>query len=91
MIHATVSWGFCSGAYDGFAADVGDYKSPYGIVGTGFWRASEVLKALHEKITPTLQKLWMCMVLGCCVMSYSLVTLFEELGLSEYELVLSGR
>ncbi len=44
---------------------------------TRFWRAPEVLKALQEKITPTLQKLWMCIVLGCCVMSYSLVTLLN--------------
>jgi hypothetical protein len=72
-----VSWVFCSVAYDGFAADVGDYKSPYGKIGTRFWRAPKVLKALQEKITPTLQKLWMCIVLGCCVMSYSLVTLFN--------------
>jgi hypothetical protein len=43
-------------------------------------------------MTPTIQQLWMPMVLGWCVMSYSLVSfpLKANHRLSDYELVLSG-
>ncbi|CAK9193222.1 unnamed protein product, partial [Sphagnum troendelagicum] len=40
-------------AYDEFHVCVGDYESSDGVVGTGFWRPPEVLKALKEDITPT--------------------------------------
>jgi serine/threonine protein kinase len=40
-------------AYDWFMVRVGDYESSDGVVGTGFWRPPEVLKALKEDSTPT--------------------------------------
>ncbi|CAK9879067.1 unnamed protein product [Sphagnum jensenii] len=78
-------------AYDGFAADVGDYESSEGIVGTGFWRAPEVLRALRNKITPTYSTA--VDVYGFGMVCYELLTgriPFEGHRLSDYELVLSG-
>jgi serine/threonine protein kinase len=79
-------------AYDGFTADVGDYESSEGIVGTGFWRAPEVLRALRDKTTPTYSTA--VDVYGFGMVCYELLTgqiPFEGHRLSDYELVLSGR
>jgi serine/threonine protein kinase len=40
-------------AYDHIWVSVGDYESSNSVVGTGFWRAPEVMKALQDNITPT--------------------------------------
>jgi len=40
-------------AYDHIWVSVGDYERSNSVVGTVFWRAPEVLKALQDNITPT--------------------------------------
>jgi len=37
-----------------FSPTIGDYESSVAVVGTGFWRAPEVLKALKDGVTPEL-------------------------------------
>jgi hypothetical protein len=61
-------------AYDEIWVRIATFESSNCIVGTGFWRAPEVLNAVRDNITPTYRQLWTCMVLGWCIMSYSLVS-----------------
>ncbi len=78
-------------AYAFLGVAVGDYKSSNGVVGTGFWRAPEVLKALRNNITPTYSAA--VDVYGFGMVCYELLTgliPFEGHRLSDYELVLSG-
>ncbi len=78
-----VSWVFCSVAYDGFAADVGDYK-----VLEGTWSVESTAREDHTHITEAMD------VYSFGMLCYELLTghtlEFEDLGLSEYVLVLSG-
>ncbi|CAK9858523.1 unnamed protein product [Sphagnum jensenii] len=40
--------------YVGFLVVIGDYERSDAVMGTGLWRAPEVLKALKEKMKPTI-------------------------------------
>ncbi|CAN5975825.1 unnamed protein product [Sphagnum jensenii] len=78
-------------AYDHIWVSVGDYESSNGVVGTAFWRAPEVLKALRDNITPTYSAA--VDVYGFGMVCYELLTgliPFQGHSLSDYELVLSG-
>jgi serine/threonine protein kinase len=77
-------------AYDHIWVSVGDYESSNGVVGTAFWRAPEVLKALRDNITPTYSAA--VDVYGFGMVCYELLTgliPFQGHSLSDYELVLS--
>ncbi|KAH8955474.1 hypothetical protein BDL97_08G140700 [Sphagnum fallax] len=78
-------------ASDHIWMSVGDYESSNGVVGTAFWRAPEVLKALRDNITPTYSAA--VDVYGFGMVCYELLTgliPFQGHSLSDYELVLSG-
>jgi serine/threonine protein kinase len=73
---------------------VGDYESSDGVVGTGFWRPPEVLKALKDHITPTYTTAGD--VYGFGMVCYELLTghtpfQCEGVRMSDYDAVLSGR
>ncbi len=81
-------------AYDTFWVYVGDYESSDGVVGTGFWRPPEVLKALKEDITPTYTTA--VDVYGFGMVCYELLTGHlpfecEGIRMTDYDAVLSGR
>ncbi|KAH9576749.1 hypothetical protein CY35_01G180000 [Sphagnum magellanicum] len=81
-------------AYDRFSVYVGDYESSDGVVGTGFWRPPEVLKAVKEDITPTYTSA--VDVYGFGMVCYELLTghipfQCEGLQRTDYDAVLSGR
>jgi len=81
-------------AYDLFMVYVGDYESSDGVVGTGFWRPPEVLKAVKEDIKPTYTPA--ADVYGFGMVCYELVTghipfQCEGLRRTDYDAVLSGR
>jgi serine/threonine protein kinase len=81
-------------AYDGFLTYVGDYETSDGVVGTGFWRPPEVLKAVKEDITPTYTAA--VDVYGYGMVCYELLTghipfQCEGVRRSDYDAVLSGR
>jgi serine/threonine protein kinase len=81
-------------AYDRFDVYVGDYESSDGVVGTGFWRPPEVLKAVKEDITPTYTTA--ADVYGFGMVCYELLTghiPFQCEGVlrTDYDAVLSGR
>ncbi|KAH9576742.1 hypothetical protein CY35_01G179300 [Sphagnum magellanicum] len=78
----------------GFFVFVGDYESSDGVVGTGFWRAPEVLKAVKEGIRPTYTTA--VDVYGFGMVCYELLTghipfQCEGLRMTDYDAVLSGR
>jgi serine/threonine protein kinase len=80
--------------YDMFWVYVGDYESSDGVVGTGFWRPPEVLKALKEDITPTYTTA--ADVYGFGMVCYELLTghipfQCEDVRRTDYDAVLSGR
>ncbi len=81
-------------AYQWFHVYVGDYESSDSVVGTGFWRPPEVLKAVKEDITPTYTTA--ADVYGFGMVCYELLTghiPFQSEGVrfSDYDAVLSGR
>jgi serine/threonine protein kinase len=81
-------------AYDWFMVRVGDYESSDGVVGTGFWRPPEVLKAVKEDITPTYTTA--ADVYGFGMVCYELLTghipfQCEGVRRTDYDAVLSGR
>jgi len=81
-------------AYDRFWVFVGDYESSDGVVGTGFWRPPEVLKAVKEDITPTYTTA--VDVYGFGMVCYELLTGHipfecEGVRMTDYDAVLSGR
>jgi serine/threonine protein kinase len=81
-------------AYDWFVAYVGDYETSDGVVGTGFWRPPEVLKALKERITATYTTA--VDVYGFGMVCYELLTghipfQCEGVRRTDYDAVLSGR
>jgi serine/threonine protein kinase len=81
-------------AYDWFFVKVGDYESSDSVVGTGFWRPPEVLKALKEDITPTYTAA--VDVYGFGMVCYELLTghipfQCEGVRRTDYDAVLSGR
>ncbi len=81
-------------AYDCFMVRVGDYESSDGVVGTGFWRPPEVLKAVKEDIRPTYTTA--VDVYGFGMVCYELLTghipfQCEGVRRTDYDVVLSGR
>jgi serine/threonine protein kinase len=81
-------------AYDWFSAYVGDYESSDGVVGTGFWRPPEVLKAVKEDIRPIYTTA--VDVYGFGMVCYELLTghipfQCEGVRRTDYDAVLSGR
>jgi serine/threonine protein kinase len=81
-------------AYDWFFVHVGDYETSDGVVGTGFWRPPEVLKAVKEDIRPTFTTA--ADVYGFGMVCYELLTghiPFQSEGVrrTDYDAVLSGR
>jgi serine/threonine protein kinase len=79
---------------DWFYVYLGDYESSDGVVGTGFWRPPEVLKALKEDIRPTYTTA--ADVYGFGMVCYELLTghtpfQCEGVRMSDYDAVLSGR
>jgi serine/threonine protein kinase len=81
-------------AYDWFMVRVGDYESSDGVVGTGFWRPPEVLKAVKERIRPTFTTA--VDVYGFGMVCYELLTghipfQCEGVRRTDYDAVLSGR
>jgi serine/threonine protein kinase len=80
--------------YDRYWVYVGDYESSDGVVGTGFWRPPEVLKAVKEDITPTYTTA--ADVYGFGMVCYELLTghipfQCEDVRRTDYDAVLSGR
>ncbi len=78
-------------AYDEIWVRIADFESSNCIVGTGFWRAPEVLNAVRDNITPTYSAA--ADVYGFGMVCYELLTgLIHCQGhrLSDYKLVLSG-
>jgi hypothetical protein len=47
------NWSEDFGLYDEIWVRIADFESSNCIVGTGFWRAPEVLNAVRDNITPT--------------------------------------
>ncbi|CAM6022944.1 unnamed protein product [Sphagnum balticum] len=81
-------------AYDWFFVWVGDYETSDGVVGTGFWRPPEVLKAVKEDITPTYTTA--VDVYGFGMVCYELLTghipfQCEDVRRTDYDAVWSGR
>ncbi|KAH9576761.1 hypothetical protein CY35_01G180600 [Sphagnum magellanicum] len=81
-------------AYDWFLTFVGDYETSDGVVGTGFWRPPEVLKAVKEDIRPTYTAA--VDVYGFGMVCYELLTRHipfqcEGVRRTDYDAVLSGR
>jgi serine/threonine protein kinase len=81
-------------AYDRFLVYVGDDESSDAVVGTGFWRPPEVLKAVKEDITPTYTTA--ADVYGFGMVCYELRTghipfQCEGVRRTDYDAVLSGR
>ncbi|CAM6053854.1 unnamed protein product [Sphagnum tenellum] len=81
-------------AYDRFWVFVGDYESSDAVVGTGFWRPPEVLKAVKEDIRPTYTTA--VDVYGFGMVCYELLTghipfQCEGVRRTDYDAVLSGR
>jgi serine/threonine protein kinase len=75
-----------------FDIKVGDYESSDGVVGTGFWRAPEVLKALRDGTEVEYSAA--VDVYGFGMVCYELLSSqipFQGHRLSDYNLVLSGR
>jgi len=80
--------------YDWFLVYVGDFATSDGVVGTGFWRPPEVLKALKEGIMPTYTPA--VDVYGFGMVCYELLTghipfQCEGVRTVHYDVVLSGR
>ncbi len=81
-------------AYDRFWVFVGDYETSDGVVGTGFWRPPEVLKAVKKGIRPTYTPA--VDVYGFGMVCYELLTghipfQCEGVRRTDYDAVLSGR
>ncbi|KAH9576743.1 hypothetical protein CY35_01G179400 [Sphagnum magellanicum] len=81
-------------AYDRFWVFVGGYETSDGVVGTGFWRPPEVLKAVKEDIRPTYTPA--ADVYGFGMVCYELLTghipfQCEGVRRTDYDAVLSGR
>ncbi|KAH8975962.1 hypothetical protein BDL97_01G188100 [Sphagnum fallax] len=81
-------------AYDWFLVYVGDYESSDCVVGTGFFRPPEVLKAVKEDIPPTYTTA--ADVYGFGMVCYQLLTghkpfQCEGVRHADYDAVLSGR
>jgi len=86
--------------FDEFDVKIGDYESSDDVVGTGFWRAPEVLQALRDGSTngssSDLRLVYSPAVdvYGFGMVCYEILTgriPFEGHSLSNYDLVLSGR
>jgi serine/threonine protein kinase len=80
--------------YDWFLVYVGDFATSDGVVGTGFWRPPEVLKAVKEDIRPTYTAA--VDVYGFGMVCYELLTghipfQYEGVRTVHYDVVLSGR
>jgi serine/threonine protein kinase len=80
--------------YDLFLVYVGDYESSDGVVGTGFWRPPEVLKAVKEDMRPTYTTA--VDVYGFGMVCYELLTghipfQCEDIRSTNHDAVLSGR
>jgi serine/threonine protein kinase len=74
-----------------FSPTIGDYESSVAVVGTGFWRAPEVLKALKDGVTPELTQ--KADVYSFAMVFYEVVTgltPFDGHPLSDYDHVLAG-
>jgi serine/threonine protein kinase len=74
-----------------FSPTIGDYESSVAVVGTGFWRAPEVLKALKDGVTPELTE--KADVYSFAMVFYEVVTgltPFAGHPLSDYDHVLAG-
>jgi serine/threonine protein kinase len=77
-------------------AYIGDYESVDGVVGTGFWRPPEVLKALRYGSPEDLKLAYLPAgdVYGFGMVLYELLTgqiPFQGHSLNDYDLVISGR
>ncbi|CAM6058222.1 unnamed protein product [Sphagnum tenellum] len=75
-----------------FYMKIGDFESSDGVVGTGFWRAPEVLHALSNDAKPILSPA--ADVYSYGMLCYELLTgqvPFEKCALSDYDVVLSGQ
>jgi serine/threonine protein kinase len=75
-----------------FQTKIGDFDTSDGVVGTGFWRAPEVLQALRNGVKPILSPA--ADVYSYGMLCYELLTgliPFEECARSDYDVVLSGR
>jgi hypothetical protein len=75
-----------------FYVNIGDFEASNGVVGTGFWRAPEVLLAVRDNVKPILSPA--ADVYSYGMLCYELLTghiPFEKCGLSNYNLVLSGQ
>jgi len=82
--------------FDEFDVKIGDYESSDDVVGTGFWRAPEVLQALRDGSSSDLRLVYSPAVdvYGFGMVCYEILTgriPFEGHSLSNYDLVLSGR
>ncbi len=81
-------------AYAWFRVFVGDYETSDGVVGTGFWRPPEVLKAVKKDIRPAYTPA--VDVYGFGMVCYELLTghipfQYEGVRRTDYDAVLSGR
>ncbi|CAK9192187.1 unnamed protein product [Sphagnum troendelagicum] len=80
--------------YAGFLVVVGDYERSDAVMGTGLWRAPEVLKALKENMRPTITAA--VDMYGFGMVCYELLTghipfQCEDIRATDYDVVLSGR
>jgi serine/threonine protein kinase len=75
-----------------FRAKIGDFDTPDDIVGTGFWRAPEVLEALKNGVKPTLSP--SADVYSYGMLCYELLTgqvPLDEYAKCDYNVIISGR
>ncbi|CAM6030357.1 unnamed protein product [Sphagnum balticum] len=75
-----------------FYVNIGDFETSNGVVGTGFWRAPEVLQALRNDTTPILSPA--ADVYSYGMLCYELLTgqiPFKKCALSDYNVILSGQ
>ncbi|KAG0616233.1 hypothetical protein M758_5G100400 [Ceratodon purpureus] len=77
-----------------FSCVIADYECSYGVVGTGFWRAPEVLVAVKDQTLSPSTFTQEADVYSFGMTSYEILTgwvPFEELGPDDYDAVVRGR
>jgi serine/threonine protein kinase len=75
-----------------FYVNIGDFETSDGVVGTGFWRAPEVLQAVKNETKPILSRA--ADVYSYGMLCYELLTgniPFEGCARTDYDVVLSGK
>ncbi|CAK9203783.1 unnamed protein product [Sphagnum troendelagicum] len=75
-----------------FRAKIGDFDTSDGVVGTGFWRAPEVLQALKNDCEPVLSRA--ADVYSYGMVCYEILTAcipFNDCKQSNYDIILSGQ